>query len=51
MAKVTLKNLSHSYLNNPQKDTDFVITDVNIDWRMVELMHYLALQVVERQLF
>ena len=33
MAKVTLKNLSHSYLNNPQKDSDFVITDVNIDWK------------------
>ena len=33
MAKVTLKNLSHSYLSNPQKDSDFVITDVNIDWK------------------
>ena len=33
MAKVTLKNLSHSYLDNPQKDSDFVITDVNIDWK------------------
>ena len=33
MAKVTLKNLSHSYLSNPQNDSDFVITDVNIDWK------------------
>ena len=33
MAKVTLKNLSHSYLSNPQKNSDFVITDVNIDWK------------------
>ena len=32
MAKVTLKNLSHSYLNQQKKESDFVLTDVNIDW-------------------
>ena len=32
MAKVTLKNLSHSYLAKQQKDSDFVLTNINIDW-------------------
>ena len=32
MAKVTLKNLSHSYLNKQEKDSDFVLTNINIDW-------------------
>ncbi len=32
MAKVTLKNLSHSYLKKQEKDSDFVITNINIDW-------------------
>ena len=32
MAKVTLKNLSHSYLSKQEKDSDFVLTNVNIDW-------------------
>ena len=32
MAKVTLKNLSHSYLTKQQKDSDFVLTNINIDW-------------------
>ena len=32
MAKVTLKNLSHSYLQKPDKDSDFVLTNINIDW-------------------
>ncbi|MEK9918776.1 MAG: ABC transporter ATP-binding protein [Pelagibacteraceae bacterium] len=33
MAKITLKDLSHSYLKNPEKESDFVITNVNIDWK------------------
>jgi glycerol transport system ATP-binding protein len=33
MAKITLKDLSHSYLKNPKKESDFVITNVNIDWK------------------
>ena len=32
MAKVTLKNLSHSYLTKQQRDSDFVLTNINIDW-------------------
>ena len=32
MAKVTLKNLSHSYLAKQKKDSDFVLTNINIDW-------------------
>ena len=32
MAKVTLKNLSHSYLAKQQRDSDFVLTNINIDW-------------------
>ena len=32
MAKVTLKNLSHSYLNKQEKDSDFVLTNIDIDW-------------------
>ena len=32
MAKVTLKNLSHSYLKKQEKDSDFVLTNINIDW-------------------
>jgi glycerol transport system ATP-binding protein len=32
MAKVTLKNLSHSYLAKQQIDSDFVLTNINIDW-------------------
>ena len=31
MAKVTLKNLSHSYLKKQEKDSDFVLTNINID--------------------
>ena len=33
MAKITLKDLSHSYLKKPEKESDFVITNVNIDWK------------------
>ncbi len=32
MSKVTLKNLSHSYLKKQEKDSDFVLTNINIDW-------------------
>ena len=30
MAKVTLKNLSHSYLAKQKKDTDFGFTNIKI---------------------
>ena len=32
MAKVTLKDLSHSYLKNQSSDADWAIRGVNIDW-------------------
>ena len=32
MAKITLNNLSHSYVSN-YTDTDLVLRDVNIDWK------------------
>ena len=33
MAKITLKNLSHSYLSNQTNDEDWALKDVNIDWK------------------
>ena len=33
MAKITLKNLSHSYLSQQTKDEDWAIRNVNIDWK------------------
>jgi len=33
MAKITLKNLSHSYLSKQTKDEDWALRDVNIDWK------------------
>ena len=33
MAKITLKNLSHSYLSKQSKDEDWALRDVNIDWK------------------
>ena len=33
MAKITLKNLSHSYLSKQNKNEDWAIRDVNIDWK------------------
>ena len=33
MAKITLKNLSHSYLKKPSNDSDWALKDVNIDWK------------------
>ena len=32
MAKVTLKDLSHSYLKTQSSDADWAIRGVNIDW-------------------
>ena len=33
MAKVTLKNLSHSYLAKQNSDVDWALRGVNIDWK------------------
>ena len=33
MAKVTLKDLSHSYLKKQEKNSDFVLTNINIDYQ------------------
>ena len=32
MAKITLKDLSHSYLKTQSSDSDWAVGDVNIDW-------------------
>ena len=53
MAKITLKDLSHSYLKKPSNnaDADWALKDINIDWKDGELMPYWALLAVERQLY
>ena len=33
MAKITLRDLSHSYLEKQNNDTDWALRDVNIDWK------------------
>ena len=33
MAKITLKDLSHSYLSQQTKDEDWALRNVNIDWK------------------
>ena len=33
MAKITLKNLSHSYLTKQKSDSDWALRGVNIDWK------------------
>ena len=33
MAKITLKNLSHSYLSNQNSNEDWALRDINIDWK------------------
>ena len=33
MAKITLKNLSHSYLEKQISSSDWALRDVNIDWK------------------
>jgi glycerol transport system ATP-binding protein len=33
MAKITLKNLRHSYYPNPKSDDDFALKKVNLDWQ------------------
>ena len=33
MAKITLKNLSHSYLAKQNDDTDWALRGVDIDWK------------------
>ena len=32
MAKITLKNLSHSYLKTQSENSDWAVRNVNIDW-------------------
>jgi glycerol transport system ATP-binding protein len=32
MAKITLKNLAHSYLPNPKSEDDFALKELNHDW-------------------
>lgn len=32
MAKITLENLAHSYLQNPKSDDDFALKQMNHDW-------------------
>ena len=34
MAKITLKDLSHSYLKKPEKDSDFVITNSSLSMHL-----------------
>ena len=33
MAKITLKDLSHSYLSKQNNDTDWALRGINIDWK------------------
>ena len=33
MSKITLKDLSHSYLYSQSKKEDWALRDVNIDWK------------------
>ena len=33
MAKITLKNLSHSYLEKQNNNVDWALREVNIDWK------------------
>ena len=33
MAKISLKNLSHSYLEKQSSNADWALRDVNIDWK------------------
>ena len=33
MAKITLKNLAHSYLPNPSSEDDFALKEMTHDWR------------------
>ena len=33
MAKITLKDLSHSYLEQQNNNSDWALRDVNIDWK------------------
>ena len=51
MAKITLKDLSHSYLKTQSSDADWAVRDVNIDWEDGGAYAYWALQVVEKQLY
>ena len=32
MSKITLSNLSHSYLEKQSSDSDWALRDINIDW-------------------
>ena len=33
MSKITLKNLSHSYLDKQNSDSDWALRDINLDWQ------------------
>ena len=33
MSKITLKNLSHSYLDKQNSNADWALRNINIDWR------------------
>ncbi len=33
MSKITLKNLSHSYLEKQNSNVDWALRNINIDWR------------------
>jgi len=32
MARITLKNLKHSYMPNPKRDEDWALKELNLDW-------------------
>ena len=32
MSKISLKNLSHSYLTKQSKDLDWALRDINLEW-------------------
>ena len=40
MSKITLQDLSHSYLQSQNKDEDWAIRNVNIDWHFLMLIKH-----------
>ena len=32
MARITLKNLKHAYMDNPVRDEDWALKELNLDW-------------------
>jgi len=49
MAKITLKDLSHSYLTKQSNDADWALRGVNIDWKDGGAYALLGPLVVEKQ--